>query len=120
MTTPGFSLTRLMTTVAAPLVLVVATTTGCASANITIGEPSTAGDGKTLVIPDNSRPKEAYVCNEPTATSTTATVLAAGVGHWLDKKSGGGRDHERDLGRAAHAVTSACVLKAPDAASGPR
>ncbi len=108
MTAPNFSLTRLMTTAAASVFTVV--TMGCASAPSSAQEKTSSTEGKTIVIPDNSRPKEAFSCAEPTTTSVAATVVAAGIGHWLDKKSGGGRGHERDLGRAAHALTAPCVL----------
>lgn len=114
----GFSLTRLMTSSAAGVALAVLA--GCASAP-SQAQPSdetkdTPKNG-VLVIPDNSRPKEAYACGEPTTTSLFATVAAAGIGHLLDKKSGGGRGHERNLGQAAHALTAPCVLKPAEAAA---
>ena len=113
----GFSLTRLMTTTAAGAALSVLV--GCASAPSSASPTDAPSTPKTgvLTIPDNSRPKDAYACGEPTATSLFATVAAAGVGHLLDKKSGGGRGHERNLAQAAHAVTAPCVLKPVDAAA---
>ncbi len=116
----GFSLTRLMTTTAAGVSL--AALVGCASAP-SAASPVTDAQGTpttgVITIPDNSRPKEAYACGEPTKASLFATVAAAGLGHVIDKKSGGGRSYERNLGQAAHALTAPCVLKPADAASAP-
>ena len=116
-----FSLTRLMASAATATTL--AALVGCASTPSSASPtdaPTTPSTG-VLTIPDNSRPKEAYACGEASTTSLFATVAAAGVGHLIDKKTGGGRGHERNLAQAAHALTAPCVLVKPaEPASAPR
>lgn len=91
-------LTKLMANAAGAAVL--ASTIGCASA------PQAAERG--LVIPDPDKPA-ATACDKPTLKTAAVTIFAAGVGHVLDKKTGGGRGLERGMGQVADAASRSCT-----------
>lgn len=106
MGTDEFSLTKMMRNAAAATLTVSVMSSAVAQS----ADP-------VIVIPDNSRPKEAVTCGPATPTTALSTILAAGLGHVIDKKTGGGRALEKGLGSAAWAVTAPCVLKPAEAAA---